>query len=92
MEVMIKLNAEEIREIIPYQLICETVYGARWDTGKRKRAYKLWFNEKERTKARKLFVLAHKWALSTGVPEEVTMSRDTLNLWNKLGMFCACEV
>ncbi|MBQ4447476.1 MAG: hypothetical protein II897_04195 [Clostridia bacterium] len=89
MKMMIVLTGDEIKERIAYPLICETRYGSRWDTQRRKRRWTQQFSEKERDKASKLFKLAHKWYLVSGVPEEVTMSIDTLALWQKLEGFCA---
>lgn len=89
MKMMIVLTRDEIKERIAYAFICETRFGSRWNTMRRKRKWAQQFSEKERDKASKLFKLAHQWYLVTGVPEEVTMSIDTLALWQKLEGFCA---
>ena len=84
----VKLTHDEIVDKIPYSLICQTRYGARWDTGKRRRAWVQQFSESERRLACTLFRQAHLWYLVRGVPDEVVMKASTLALWMKLGAFC----
>lgn len=86
---MIVLNADEIRETIAYPMICETMCGSVWQTGKRRRRWAEEFTEAERAACSKLKTLAYKWYLTTGVPDEVTMSLSTMALWKKLEAFCA---
>lgn len=88
MRLMIVLDREEIKERIPYAMICETRYGMGWGTMRRKRRWKEEFSEKERDACRKLFALAYSWYLVKGVPDEVKMNVNTLALWEKLGEFC----
>ena len=87
--IMLVLTADEVREQIPYALICETMCGVRWDTGRRRRAWVATFTEEERKACSRLRNQAHRWHLTTGVPDEVTMSTSTYKLWGKLGEFCA---
>lgn len=87
----IGLNRDEIQERIPYALVAETMSGARWGTGKRKRLMKQWFTEAEIDAIYRLHKQAHSWYCVKGVPEEVTMSVNTYNLWQKLANFC-CEI
>lgn len=89
------LNHGEIEEEIPYKLICETRYGAKWGGDRQRhtlskvqRKYREMFSEEEQREAAKLFVLAHKWYLSTGTPDEYEATPETLELWKKLGEFC----
>lgn len=86
---MIVLSADEVRQTIAYPLICETMCGSVWQTGKRRRRWEAEFTEAERKACSKLKTLAYKWYLTTGVPDEVTMSMSTLELWYKLADFCA---
>ena len=86
---MLVFTADEIREQIAYPLICETMCGVAWDTSKRKRRWLEEFTERERIACSKLRAQAYKWHLKTGVPDEVTMSHNTLRLWYKLEEFCA---
>lgn len=86
---MLVFTADEIRKHIAYPLICETMCGAIWETGRRKRRWLAEFTESERKACSKLKAQAYKWHLRTGVPDEVTMSHDTLKLWYKLEAFCA---
>ena len=92
----IVLNRDEINSQIPYPLICETRYGAKWGgdrqrhtSSKVQRKYKEIFSKEERAEAAKLFVLAHKWYLSTGAPDEYETTPQILALWEKLAAFCA---
>ena len=86
---MLVLTGDEIRAQIPYAMICETMLGAMWDTGRRRRAWLATFTESERKTCLKLRNQARKWHLVTGVPDEVTMSFTTFNLWDRLASFCA---
>ena len=86
---MIVLNADEIRETIAYPMIVQTMYGAAWQTGTRRRRWAAEFTEAERAACSKLKAQAHRWYLATGVPDEVTMSLSTMELWKKLEAFCA---
>lgn len=83
------LTADEVRENIPYMLICETKESSVWYTGRRRRRWNLEFSEAERKAASRLFSLAYRWSLRTGVPDEVRMSLSTYTLWGKLAAFCA---
>ena len=91
MKFYIALNRDEIQERIPYALVAETMSGARWGTGKRKRLMKKWFTEAEIDAIYRLHKQAHSWYCVKGVPEEVKMSVNTYNLWQKLANFC-CEI
>lgn len=85
---MLRLDREEI-ERLPYAVICEARYGARWDTGRRKRMWTQEFTESERKKATEIFRQAHRFYLVSGCPDELVMSPSTLSLWRRLGDFCA---
>jgi hypothetical protein len=87
----ITLNREEINQQIPYALVCETMSGAKWNTGRRKRLMKERFTESEREKIYKLHKQAHSWYLVKGVPDELKLSVKTMLLWQKLADFC-CEL
>lgn len=89
MTMMLVLSREDVHKDIPYGVICETRESSRWDTGRRRRLWKELFTEKEREAATRLFGLAHRWYLTSGVPDEVKMTLSTLTLWTKLGAFCA---
>ena len=87
-EIRIKLTRDEVNEKIPYPVICETRYGSTWDTRKVRNRWREEFDEETRAEAEALFRLAHKWYLTTGVPDEVEMSGRTFALWLRLGEFC----
>ena len=86
---MIVLNREEIQHTINYPLICETMCGAAWQTGKRRRRWREEFTESERRACYHLKAMAYKWYLRTGGPNKLTMTLNTMALWKKLEAFCA---
>lgn len=86
--VYVTLTHDDIVDKIPYATICEMRYGARWNTGRRRRAWMSNFTEEERRAAAPLFKQAHSWYLVKGVPDEVKMKGSTFALWMKLGEFC----
>lgn len=88
-KIMLVLSREEVQQDIAYPLICETMCGAAWQTGRRRKRWAAEFTESERDACSKLKTLAYKWYLTTGVPDEVTMSMKTFDLWKKLEAFCA---
>ena len=49
----VSLTPEEVRESIPYDLICMVRYGYTWNTSRRRRAWQLDFTEDEKKAARK---------------------------------------
>ena len=48
------MTREEVYDRIPYQFICETMEGIRWDTIKRRRLQKEWFTPQEERALREL--------------------------------------
>ena len=84
----LKLTRDEVARKIPYAMICEMRYGARWETGRRRRAWTANFSEAERKAAGELFKQAHSWYLVKGVPDSVKMKATTFALWMKLAEFC----
>jgi hypothetical protein len=91
MKLYISLNHDEIQEQIPYAIVAETMSGARWGTGKRKRLMKQQFTESEIDAIYRLHKQAHSWYLVKGVPDEIKMTLNTYHLWQKLANFC-CEI
>ena len=88
MNLYISLNHDEIQERIPYAVVAETMSGAYWNTGKRKRLMKQYFTESEIEAIYRLHKQAHSWYLVKGVPDEVKMTLNTYELWHKLANFC----
>lgn len=86
--VYLKLDREEIRRLIPYDLICETYSREIFRTGRAKRIRKEYFTPEEWTRCMELARLACKWALRTGAPEEITITAHTLALWERLAAYC----
>lgn len=91
MKLYISLTHDEIREQIPYTIVAETMSGARWNTGKRKRLMKQLFTDSEIEAIYRLHKQAYSWYLVKGVPDEVKMTLNTYHLWHKLANFC-CEL
>jgi hypothetical protein len=89
MRLYLELDRDEIHQKIPYAVICETRFGSRWNTMRRKRRWVEEFTEAERNSAERLFKMAHNWYLVKGVPDQIRLTPDTLMLWGKLGNFCA---
>lgn len=91
MKFYIALNHDEIQERIPYAIVAETISSAVWNTGKRKRLAKIFFDESETEAIYRLQHQARDWYMYKGVPDEVKMSVKTYCLWQKLANFC-CEL
>lgn len=89
MKIMMVFDHDEIKKEIPYDLICETHEGGRWNTFRRKRLWNDMFTEKEQKACGRLFRQAKSWSLVKGAPESLMLTADTLLLWKKLGNFCA---
>ena len=87
----IAFTREEIQERIPYAIIAETMSSAVWNTMKRKRLAKEFFTDAEIDATYRLRNQARDWYLYSGVPDEVKMTVQTYNLWQKLANFC-CEL
>lgn len=91
MEVYVKLTGDEIREMIPYAVVCEAMSCSRWNTGRRKRLMREKFTESERNACNRLYRQAREWYLYKGVPDEILVKPSTLHLWQRLASFC-CEL
>ena len=74
---VVVMTQEEIKEKIPYALICETRESSAWFTCRRKCRWLCNFNQDERTKACKLFRQAHQWTLVNGVPETLRSGKNS---------------
>ncbi len=86
--VILEMTHDEVQEQIPYAMICETRFGSKWNTMRRKRLWAEQFTEAERKHASNLFKQSRLWYLVKGVPEKVEMTSNTLALWLKLADFC----
>lgn len=89
MRIMYVFSHDDIQKEIPYAIICETHEGAKWNTSRRKRLWKDTFTASEKEACSRLFRLAKSWCFVKGAPNELSLTRDTLMLWKKLGNFCA---
>lgn len=86
--ILYSLTRDEVERGINYRLICETMCGAAWSTGRRRRRWRAEFTEAERKACSRLKAQAYGWYLRSGIPDEVTMTAGTLALWKKLEAFC----
>ena len=84
-----EFDREEIQDTIPYAFICETRFSSVWNTMRRRRRWCAEFTESERDLASRLFALAYRWHLISGVPDKVKMKSTTYDLWGRLASFCA---
>ena len=89
MKTMVTLTHEEAQSYLAYALICETMQGAFWNSGRRRRLYSKTFTEAEQRQIPRIKATAHKWCLVTGVPEKVRMRYSTYLLWQKLPIWVA---
>lgn len=87
MDIEMILTNDEVKENIPYAMICETRYSTSWNTMRRKRMWKMDFTEDEREKAEKMFKQAYSW-YTKGITETIRMDIATYRLWNKIARFC----
>lgn len=90
-ETYLILDRDEIHNRIPYAVVCETMSGARWNTGKRKRLMKQWFTETEIDAIYRMYKQARTWHLVKGVPDELRITPHILDLWQRLAAFC-CSI
>lgn len=90
-ETYLILNRDEIQKQIPYAVVCETMSGARWNTGRRKRLMKQCFTQTEIDAIYRMHKQARTWHLVKGVPDELRITPHILALWNLLAAFC-CEI
>lgn len=72
MTTMVELTHDEAQNHLAYALICETMEGAFWNSGRRRRMYNKTFTETEQRQIPRIKAAAHKWCLVTGVPEKGT--------------------
>lgn len=87
-ETMITLTRNEVYEKIPYPLVCETRYGKSWNTRKVHEKWLKEFTVEERQICYILFKKSRLWHIVRGVPDTVTMTTKTFQMWIKLGVFC----
>lgn len=81
---IIELSHDDVQNELAYALICETMEGAYWNSGRRRRMFSKAFTRSEQQRISNIKAKAHKWYLVTGVPEKVRMSYDNYLLWQRL--------
>jgi hypothetical protein len=85
MEVMIKLNHEEINNL-SYPVVVEM-----WDkvmgSFSKRRKYHATFNDKERATISRYYRKFYRWYLVSGAPEETTMRPETYRLLQRVCYF-----
>lgn len=82
------LTHDEVQNNIPYALVCETMYGCRWNSGSRIRKFVNEFTREEQKAISKMKRQSYEWYLVKGVPDQVKMTPETYNLWFRLADFC----
>lgn len=85
----LSFSREEIQKEIPYAIVAETMSRSVWNTGRRKQLMKEHFIEPEIDIINRLGRQAHRWHLTTGVPEELKLTLHTFEMWQRLANFCA---
>ena len=80
-------TSEEIHDKIPYAVICDVLHGHVM-TGSERRRFERMFSEEDKEEIEKIKKKAYKWRITTGVPDEVTMTLHEYNLWQMLAEFC----
>ena len=88
MKMYIALDRDEIQAQIPYALVATTMSSAIWQTSRRRRLMRERFTESEIEATYRLHQQAYNWYLRKGVPDEVQMTLNTYNLWQRLARFC----
>jgi hypothetical protein len=83
----VTMNREEILLNLPYRFISETARSSVWNTGRRRRLFDQTFDLAERGACLSIIQQSNAWE-KTGAPERVSLSTDTLSLWERLASFC----
>lgn len=87
-ETMVTLDHDEVRDKLHYDLINDTMGSSKWQSGSVQRKFREQFTDSEREVVSKLYAQAKKWRLSTGAPENVSMTMTCFKLWERLHRFC----
>ena len=88
MKMEVIFTQDELKEEIPYQMICMTRYGSVWNTMRRKRKWAETFSAYERERLNAMCRQTYVWTCTNGLPETIRMSLGTYNLWQRLAEFC----
>lgn len=73
---IIELTHDDVQNELAYALICETMEGAYWNSGRRRRMFSKAFTRSEQQRISNIKAKAHKWYLVTGVLNIVHNTRD----------------
>lgn len=84
---IIELTHDDVQNELAYALICETMEGAYWNSGRRRRMFSKAFTRSEQQRISNIKAKAHKWYLVTGVPE-----KGTHELRQLLALAAPCEL
>ena len=79
---------EEVNNHLHYRLIVESMGSSRWDTGTNKRKLIQQFTDEEIAGIQGIYRRCFKWYTRIGVPDEVSLSAETYQLWLKLKNYC----
>lgn len=86
-KLQLALTEDEAEKNLMCGLLCQTRYGARWQTGKRRRLWEQQFTEDERKQAEIIFAACRRWFLKSG-SAPVTLDIKIYDLWMRLIAFC----
>lgn len=79
---------DELNSILSYMFIAESTHCSKFKTSKVQRKLAEKFTPDEVIMIGKISVKSNKWYLKSLPQEDVVMSMDEYNLWNKLIKFC----
>lgn len=87
MTLLLKLEHDEIKSKLHYDIIAETACGSKWNTGQRKRLWNEAFTKQEQHICNRLIRDAKKYHLTTGSPNTLTVRTPTMKYWQRLTEF-----
>lgn len=87
MTLEIILSSDDIKRMVPYQIIGETRYSSIWDTSKRRRLWNESFSKEDEDTCEKLFRQARRWFVN-GVTESARFTLAEYEMWDRLTVFC----
>lgn len=83
------LSSDELKDHLAYDFICTCIACEDWKCRKIRTKFEECFTEEERNIINNvIYKKAYKWYLRSGLPEEVEISREEYELWQRLKQFC----
>ncbi len=87
MTLEIILSENDIKSLVPYQIISETRYSSIWDTSRRRRLWSESFSKNEEEICEKLFRQARRWSIN-GITDSARFTLIEYEMWDRLAVFC----